>query len=97
MYVAPCRLADVVRTANDTGVSAAQVRLGATPGRDLHAPELGDGNDGWIDIVARRKLGSTNSDAGGALAAVGGGRKAPKGPWKPGPLSVVFRNSSMAT
>jgi hypothetical protein len=46
----------------------------------------GDGNDGWIDIVARRGLGSMDAGFGGG-----------ESPWKPGPLQVVFRNSSLAT
>ncbi len=47
-----------------------------------------DGNDGWIDIVARRGLGSMEDDS----SVVG-----PKPPWQPGPLQLIFRNSSIAT
>jgi hypothetical protein len=52
-----------------------------------------DGNDGWIDLVARRGLGSMDDSASTAssAAAVGG-----KPPWQPGPLQLVFRNSSLA-
>ena len=66
---------------DDANSSSSAVRLGATSG-DGSA----DGNDGWIDIVARRGLGSMDA--------------APlddKGPWRPGPLQVIFRNSSLAT
>ena len=66
---------------DDANSSSSAVRLGATSGGGS-----ADGNDGWIDIVARRGLGSMDA--------------APlddKGPWRPGPLQVIFRNSSLAT
>ena len=65
---------------DDANSSSSAVRLGATSG-DGSA----DGNDGWIDIVARRGLGSMDA---APLDA--------KGPWRPGPLQVIFRNSSLA-
>ena len=45
----------------------------------------GDGDDGWIDIVARRSLGSVGEQA----------VTVERDPWRPGPLQLVFRNSSL--
>ena len=70
--------------ANSSG--SAVMRLGATSG-DGSA----DGNDGWIDIVARRGLGSMDA------APLDDTASGDKGPWRPGPLQVIFRNSSLAT
>ena len=76
----------VVHHQRDDANSSGVMRLGASSG-DGSA----DGNDGWIDIVARRGLGSMDA------APLDDTASGDKGPWRPGPLQVVFRNSSLAT